>query len=85
MASIAERAYRMTDHNSTITTLASYTTSLFLVLGKGLDFLNANAAACGVILGLLTFVVNYRAKRALIKYYQDTSTKKRREDLDSEL
>lgn len=85
MATIYERAYRMTDHHSTITTLVSYLTSFTLILGSALDFLNNNALAFGVVFGGITCWTNYRAKRTLVNYYQDTSIKKRREDLDSDL
>lgn len=37
---------------------ASYGVSGFLVAGDWLQFLNQNAAACGVILGFLTFCAN---------------------------
>lgn len=41
-----------------LSSCASYLTSVGLFAGKMLDFLNTNAAACGVLLGFLTFLVN---------------------------
>lgn len=84
MASILEREYKMTDSTSSIATLASYTTSVTLVVGSALDFLNHNALAFGVIFGAVTCWINYRAKRALQNYYMDTSTRKRKDDMDAD-
>lgn len=43
---------------ASVATTLTYGTSIGLVLGDTLEFLNHNAAACGVILGFMTFLVN---------------------------
>lgn len=40
-----------------------------LLVGDTLTFLNNNAAACGVILGLMTFLVNWYYKRKAFIYH----------------
>lgn len=89
MATFYERAYRMTDHHSTITTLVSYASSAALVVSSAFQFFEEHSQSLGILFGILfggiTCLTNYRAKKALVVYYQDTSTKKRREDLDSDL
>ena len=73
----------MQDHASSVASIASYATSVGLVLGKALDFLNTNAAACGVILGFLTFLVNWYYKRAAVRNIKDNGMRRRSTDLDS--
>lgn len=72
----------MQDHASSVATIASYATSVGLVLGKTLDFLNTNAAACGVILGFLTFLVNWYYKRAALKGIEDNGMRRRKTDFE---
>ena len=73
----------MQEHASSVASIASYATSLGLVLGKTLDFLNTNAAACGVILGFLTFVVNWYYKRAAVRNIKDNGMRRRSTDFDT--
>lgn len=52
----------MNEHAEGIARAAStitYAASAGLIAGDWLQFLNQNAAACGVILGFLTFVTNF--------------------------
>lgn len=51
----------MTQHAEALAKVAtntSYAVSGTLIAGDWLQFLNQNAAACGVLLGFLTFVAN---------------------------
>lgn len=51
----------MTEHAEALSkaaTATSYALSGTLIAGDWLQFLNQNAAACGVVLGFLTFVAN---------------------------
>lgn len=73
----------MQEHASSVASLASYATSLGLVLGKALDFLNTNAAACGVILGFLTFLVNWYYKRVAVRNIKDNGMRRRSTDFDN--
>ena len=73
----------MQDSISSAASIASYSTSLGLVLGKSLDFLNTNAAACGVILGFLTFLVNWYYKRAAVRNIKDNGMRRRSTDLNA--
>lgn len=73
----------MQEHASSVASLASYATSLGLVLGKALDFLNTNAAACGVILGFLTFLVNWYYKRAAVSNIKDNGMRRRSTDFET--
>lgn len=88
MASIYERAYRMTDHNSTVTTIVSYFSSAALVVSSAFHAFEEHSQALGILSGILfggiTCWINYKAKRSLVKYYQDTSIKKRKEDIYDE-
>jgi len=53
-----------------IATASTYATSGTLVAGSYMDYLNTNAGACGVILGIITFVFNavfqFMNRRALL-------------------
>lgn len=70
----------MQEHISDLASQVSYATSVMLVLGKTLDFLNTNAAACGVILGFLTFLVNWYYKRANNNAIKDNGMRRRSTD-----
>lgn len=52
-------------HGATVASAISYITSAGLVVGQIFDFMNQNAGAFGVILGFLTFFINwhYQHKR----------------------
>lgn len=73
----------MQEHASSVASVASYATSVGLVLGKTLDFLNTNAAACGVILGFLTFIVNWYYKRQAVNSIKDNGMRRRKTDFET--
>lgn len=73
----------MQEHASSVASIASYATSVGLVLGKTLDFLNTNAAACGVILGFLTFLVNWYYKRQAVESIKDNGMRRRKTDFEN--
>lgn len=70
----------LTDHTTTIAakvaTGASYTASGGLTAAGMLDFLNDNALAFGVILGLATFIVNFYYQRKHFKLAEAQSFKR---------
>lgn len=72
----------MQEHASSMATIASYAASFGLVVGKTLDFLNTNAAACGVILGFLTFLINWYYRRLEVSRTLDNGMRRRATDFE---
>lgn len=60
--------------------IASYLTSIGLVLGGMFDFMNHNALAFGVIFGAVTCWINYRAKATMIRSFSDNGMRRRKTD-----
>ena len=85
MNAVLERRSKiaMQDHVSDLASQVSYGTSAMLILGKTLDFLNTNAAACGVILGFLTFLINWYYKRVSFKAIEDNGKRRRKTDFEN--
>jgi len=46
--------------HSQIASKIGYSVSAWLIAGRVLNFLNAYAAAFGVMIGILTFIINWR-------------------------
>lgn len=73
----------LTDHTTTlaakVSTGISYTASGGLTAAGMLDFLNANALAFGVILGLATFFVNWYYQRKHFRLAEEQVISKRRQ------
>lgn len=85
MNAVLEQRSKLTmpERTSAAASAVTYTASIGLVLGKGLDFLNANAAACGVILGIITLIVNMYFKRVIMNHYKDNGMRRRRTDFEN--
>ena len=73
----------LSDHTTTlaakVSTGVSYTASGGLTAAGMLDFLNNNALAFGVVLGLATFFVNWYYQRKHLKLAEQQAIAKRNE------
>lgn len=73
----------LSDHTTTlaakVSTGVSYTASGGLTAAGMLDFLNNNALAFGVVLGLATFFVNWYYQRKHLKLAEQQAITKRNE------
>lgn len=83
MAAIAE-VKRVETNSHPWATIASYLTSIGLVLGSVLDFMNHNALAFGVIFGAITCWINYRTKSVMMNQLRDNGMRRRKTDFVEE-
>lgn len=79
MAAITE-GERMQSFSSPMVSIASYVTSVGLILGSVFDFMNHNALAFGVIFGAVTCWINYKAKSAMLRQFRDNGMRRRKTD-----